>query len=143
MPEAMSAHVAIYQLHTKFVNQREDIPEDARQVVYYTLAVGHHVGVLDCFSSLAEIPLNEFRTWVEQLPEGPARAKLEGVLRYGEIEINTSHVNLLLPLVKTDASFAEAQQPAPDARPWIAILAQCLQCIRQEPAMYLMLRKYS
>ena len=39
----MSAWIAIYQLHSKFVNQRQDVPEDARQIVYYSLAVGHHV----------------------------------------------------------------------------------------------------
>jgi hypothetical protein len=54
----MSARVAIYQLSHKFVNQREDVPENAQQVVYYTLAIGHHVGVLDCFSSISEIPFS-------------------------------------------------------------------------------------
>ena len=134
----MSARVAIYQLHTKFVNQREDIPEDARQVVYYALAVGHHVGVMDCFSSLVEIPLEEFRDWVEKLPEGPGRTKLEGVLRFGEIEINRSHVNILQPLVVDTDGIHITQRPG-----WVATLAQCLQGIRQEPALYLMVRKHA
>jgi hypothetical protein len=133
----MSARVSIYQLHTKFVNQREDIPEDARQVVYYALAVGHHVGVMDCFSSLVEIPLDEFRAWLERLPEGPGRAKLEGVLHFGEIEINRSHVSILQPLVKAEG-ISSAQQPA-----WVATLSQCLKAILQEPALYLMVRKYA
>ena len=133
----MSARVAIYQLHTKFINQREDIPEDARQVVYYALAVGHHVGVMDCFSSLVEIPLEEFRSWVERLPEGPGRTKLEGVLHFGEIEINRSHFSILQPLVAAD-NVHPAKQPT-----WVATLAQCLQGILQEPALYLMVRKYT
>lgn len=127
----MTEHISIYQLHTKFVNQREDIPEDARQVVYYTLAVGHHVGVMDCFSSLADIPLDEFRTWLAQLPAGPARVKLEGVLRWGEIEVNRDHVGLLEPVLESH----------PGGPLWIDQLRQCLDGIRREPALYLMLRK--
>lgn len=132
--EPKSGQVVFYQLQRKFVNQREDIPETARQVIYYTLAVGHHVGVLDCFSSLAEVPLEAFRTWVEGLPQGPGRSKLEGVLKWGEIEINASHAPMLLPLLgDSDLS--------PDAPHWIAPVAQCLKCMAQEPALYLMVRK--
>lgn len=132
----MSARVTIYQLQRKFVNQREDIPETARQVIYYTLAVGHHVGVLDCFSSLAEIPLEEFRAWVEGLPQGTGRSKLEGVLKWGEIEINASHVSMLLPIL-------EDSRATPGAPNWVPALAQCLKGMAQEPALYLMVRKYA
>jgi hydrogenase-4 component J len=128
----MSDRVAVYRLSRKFVNQSEDIPENARQVVYYALAVGHHVGVMDCFSSLVEIPLGEYQAWLEGLPEGPGRLKLEGVLKWGEIEINRGHVNLLLPLIETPQN----GQPA-----WGPQLAQCLRAMQQEPAFYLMLRK--
>ncbi|MFZ5911411.1 MAG: formate hydrogenlyase maturation protein HycH [Chloroflexota bacterium] len=127
----MAEQIFVYQLHTKFVNQREDIPEDARQVVYYTLAVGHHVGVMDCFSSLAEIPVAEFQAWLADLPAGPARTKLEGVLRWGEIEVNRGHVSLLEPALESRPG-----QPA-----WTAKLRQCLDGMRREPALYLMLRK--
>ena len=97
--ECMSK-ISVYQLRQKFVNRQEDIPEDARQVVYYALAVGHHVGVMDCFTSLVEVPLEDFRRWLAALPEGPARSKLAGVLNWGEIEINRSHAELLLPLLE-------------------------------------------
>ena len=130
----MTPQVAIYQLSRKFVNQSEDIPEDARQVMYYTLAIGHHVGVLDCFSCLAMFPLEEFQTWLEGLPQGEGRTKLEGVIRWGEIEINRSHVELLLPLLE-----------APDSRQtsWGPLLTRCLHGIVQEPALYLTVRKVS
>lgn len=128
----MSERVVFYQLRQKFVNQREDVPENARQIVYYTLAVGHHVGVLDCFSPLFEVPLEEFRGWVEALPEGAARHKLEGVLKWGEIEINREHVDLLMPLLE------DADPPPPN---WAEMLIQSLQGILQEPALYLMARK--
>jgi hypothetical protein len=128
----MSPKIVVYQLRSKFVNQREDVPEDARQVVYYTLAVGHHVGVMDCFSSQMEIPLDEYTTWLQKLPEGPARTKLEGVVRWGEIEVNSSHVAMLLPL------FEAAQADSPG---WSRNFAQCLNGIKQESALYLMMRK--
>jgi hydrogenase-4 component J len=129
----MSASVVVYQLSRKFVNRREDVPESARQVVYYALAVGHHVGVMDCFSTLAEIPLDEFTQWLEGLPEGEGRAKMAGVLKWGEIEINRGHVEMLLPLLKTSGADAS----------WMPALAQSLQAMLQEPALYLMLRKRS
>jgi len=128
----MCAKIVVYQLGSKFVNQREDVPEDARQVVYYTLAVGHHVGVMDCFSSQMEIPLDEYTSWVQTLPEGPARTKLEGAIRWSEIEVNSSHVQMLLALFET----------APVNGPnWTRDFIQCLNGIKREPALYLMLRK--
>ena len=133
----MSARVAVYQLNRKFVNQREDVPESARQVVYYTLAVGHHVGVMDCFSCLVEIPLEEFQDWLAGLPPGVGRTKLEGVLKWGEIEINRSHVGALLPLLQPEA----ASGISAGAPGWAATLAQCLHSMLQEPAYYLMVRK--
>ncbi|MCZ7550558.1 MAG: hypothetical protein M5U11_15625 [Anaerolineales bacterium] len=128
----MTPKIIIYQLRTKFVNQREDVPEDAKQVVYYTLAVGHHVGVMDLFSSRLEIPLEEFAAWVQSQPEGPARTKLEGALRWGEIEVNQSHVGMLLPLLEA----APAEGPGLDGE-----FVECLNAVRQESAMYLMVRK--
>ena len=128
----MNPKIVVYQLRSKFVNQREDVPEDARQVVYYTLAVGHHVGVMDCFSKQMEIPLDEYTTWLQNLPEGPARTKLEGAVRWSEIEVNVSHVEMLLPLFET----TQADGPS-----WSQDLLQCLNGIKQESALYLMLRK--
>lgn len=128
----MTPKIIIYQLRTKFVNQREDVPEDAKQVVYYTLAVGHHVGVMDLFSSRLEISLEEFAAWVQSQPEGPARTKLEGALRWGEIEVNQSHVGMLLPLLEA----APAEGPG-----WTREFVECLNAVKQESAMYLMVRK--
>jgi hydrogenase-4 component J len=128
----MTPKITVYQLRTKFVNQREDVPEDAKQVVYYTLAVGHHVGVMDCFSSQLEIPLDEFAAWVQSQPEGPARTKLEGALRWGEIEVNSSHVGMLLPLFEAD----QVHGPG-----WTRGFVQCLHDMQKESAMYLMVRK--
>ena len=128
----MTPKISVYQLRSKFVNKREDVPEDAKQVVYYTLAVGHHVGVMDLFSSQVDIPLDEFAAWVQSQPEGPARTKLEGALRWGEIEVNSSHVGMLLPLFEAD----QVHGPC-----WTRKFVECLNAVKQEPAMYLMVRK--
>lgn len=124
----MGERVVFYQLTHKFVNQEQNIPESARQVVYYSLAIGHHVGVMDCFQSLMEVPLEEYRDWVSQLPEGSARRKMEGVLKWGEIEVNHTHAGEILPLLHET---------------WTEPLAGCLQTMLKEPALYLMIRKHA
>ena len=125
----MSERVVFYQLTHKFVNQEQNIPESARQVIYYSLAIGHHVGVMDCFQRLIEIPLEEYRNWISHLPEGTARRKMEGLLKFGEIEVNQSHASELLQALEK----SQAQ--------WIAALVQSLQAMMKEPALYLMIRK--
>lgn len=124
--------ITIYQLSKKFVNRQEEIPAEARQVVYYALAVGHHVGVMDCFSPLAEIPLDAYRAWVERLPEGEARRKLEGAWKWGEVEINRNHAGLLLSALEDGRAEDE---------PWAPLLVEGLRGILIEPAYYLMLRQ--
>jgi hydrogenase-4 component J len=134
----MAERVVFYQLTHKFVNQDRDIPEDARQVVYYSLAIGHHVGVMDCFQSLMEIPLEQYRQWVSRLPEGTSRRKLEGLLKFGEIEINHSHANDLLGVLNDSSPALDASQTG-----WTGDLVQCLKKMIQEPALYLMVRKFA
>jgi len=128
----MSPQIQVYRLSRKFVNERKDIPENAKQVIYYTLAVGHHVGVLDCFTSLVNIPENEYIKFIDSLPVGEGRLKLEGVLKWGEIEINQSHVSELSPLF---------EQADPEFSTWTALLKDCLVSMTHEPAFYLMVKK--
>jgi hydrogenase-4 component J len=134
----MTERVVFYQLTHKFVNKDQDVPDDARQVIYYSLAIGHHVGVMDCFHSLMEIPLEDYRLWVSRFPDGTSRRKLEGVLKFGEIEINHSHAGELLSALNDSSSVKEPLQTA-----WSGNLAQCLHKMIQEPALYLMVRKVS
>ncbi len=130
--------VAFYCLGRKIVNNEQAIPEDARQVMYYSLAIGHHVGVMDCFSELMAVPEPRFMEFVRRLPEGDARRKLEGATKWQEIEINRSHVDELLPalggiLPQLDAMDAE----------WVGKLVRCLREIVVEPALYLMVKTRS
>jgi len=131
----MGKQVIFYQLSRKFVNNQESIPENARQVIYYSLAIGHHVGVLDCLTSLMEIPFVEYTEWIALLPEGAGRCKLEGVLKWGEIEVNHSHIGDILPALKTALSQMSSAQAQ-----WSSVLIKCFQSMVEEPAFYLMVR---
>lgn len=132
--------VVIYALNRKFVNQEKDIPETAQQVVYYSLAIGHHVGVIDCLERLAEVPLPEFAGWLAQLPEGPARQKLAGILSWGEIEVNRQHVADLAPVLRAPA--LQAASPLEGAlASFVAALLQALHQMTAEPALYLLVRR--
>jgi hydrogenase-4 component J len=132
----MDRQVVFYQLRDKFVNNQESIPENARQVIYYSLAIGHHVGVLDCLESLMKIPFEEYKDWIALLPEGAGRHKLEGVMKWGEIEINRSHVGDLLPALKTALPHMSSTQAH-----WAGMLSQSFQCMVEEPALYMMVRR--
>ncbi|WP_278044715.1 formate hydrogenlyase maturation HycH family protein [Shewanella maritima] len=40
----MSDKVLFYALSRKFVDEQTDVPEEAKSVIYYGLAIGHHLG---------------------------------------------------------------------------------------------------
>ena len=131
----MEPQVVFYRLDRKIVHNHEDIPEDARQVIYYSLAIGHHVGVMDCFSELMVVPVEEYKQCLERLPAGEGRRKLDGALKWNEIEINRSHVDELLPLLKNLLS----EMNGPDSQ-WVRTMIRCLQEMVAEPAMYMMVK---
>jgi hydrogenase-4 component J len=127
--------IAFYRLSRKIVSTQDNVPEDAQQVVYYSLAIGHHVGVMDCFSELMVVPAAEFRQWLDRLPDGEARRKLEGAFLWNEIEINRSHVDDLLPALA--GSLPVSGGPGPQ---WIQTMSQCLREMVAEPALYMMVK---
>jgi hypothetical protein len=131
----LEPQVAFYKLGRKVVSNQQSIPEDARQIMYYSLAIGHHVGVMDCFDELLSVPANAFRQWLSRLPEGEGRRKLEGVLTFDEIEINRDHVGEL-------KSALDASMPAmsADEKEWTARFVHYLDQINAEPALYLMVK---
>lgn len=131
----MEPQVAFYRLSRKIINNQENIPDETRQVMYYSLAIGHHVGVMDCFAEMMSVPADQYQQLVGRLPLGEARRKLEGVLAWNEIEINRGHVDDLVP------ALAEAL-PGSDAAgaQWIGMLLQCLHEMVAEPAFYLMVK---
>ncbi|WP_039055845.1 formate hydrogenlyase maturation HycH family protein [Enterobacter sp. Bisph1] len=135
----MSEHdgkVMFWLLRQKFVDNSVELEEKSRQVMYYSLAIGHHVGVIDCLNVTLECPAADYQQWLTLFDDADARRKMQGLLTFGEIVIDASHINTLAP---TFAQLAEtAQSPW---REWSRQLLQHLQDMAQEPALYLMVRK--
>jgi hypothetical protein len=132
----VSGSVVFYRLRTRFLQREGTPPEQSKQIVYYSLAVGHHVGVIDTFSAALTWPYEAYLDWVGGLPAGEARRKLDGVRRFGEIMIDSSHTRLLRPVLK-EAGSRPDQPEASYGRQ----LDELLEAIEQEPALYLMVRR--
>jgi hydrogenase-4 component J len=132
----MTGEVVFYRLNAKILERAEDVPQDAREVVYYSLAIGHHVGVFDCFKPVLRCPAGFYERLVAALPEGEARRKLDGIRRFGEITIDKSHTGLL-------GAAIERVRPelGEEERNWLDELAVSLAAIEREPAIYLMGRR--
>lgn len=135
----MNEGTVFYQLNAKFLERAEDIPENARQVVYYSLAIGHHVGVFDCFKPVLRCSNALYDRILASLPEdGEAHRKLSGLLRFGEIVVDHSHTRMLKAAVAAAMPLLDA-----DAADWLRGLDAALNAIDQEPAIYLMGRRLS
>ncbi|WP_172136235.1 formate hydrogenlyase maturation HycH family protein [Adlercreutzia sp. ZJ473] len=104
--------VVLYRLGRKFVDNERSIPADVRSVLYYTLAIGHHTGVIDCLEPRVGASRAVFAAALEALPEGPARDKLSGVERFGEIELGREHVGELRAAVRAALAREGAAAPA-------------------------------
>ncbi|QNH65309.1 formate hydrogenlyase maturation HycH family protein [Proteus vulgaris] len=118
------------------VDSDDDIPEQAQQVMYYSLAIGHHVGMIDCLKTELVCPLEKYKAWIDLLPEGEAKRKMQGLLTFGEININSEHTHLLAlafdPIIKNDDPlFSE----------WSQTLIKLLGEIHAEPAIYLIVKR--
>lgn len=140
--------VVFYQLGRKFVDDERSIPDGASEIMYYTLAVGHHTGVIDCFDEKLRCTLSEYEGVCALLPEGSdARYKLEGVLRSGEIQVDRDCVPVLDGPVREalaalggldDGVGREGGDGRSVERAWLEGFSSCLAAIKSEPAVYLM-----
>lgn len=145
----MSERVVFYRLSRKFVDDESSIPDKAADVLYYTLAVGHHTGVMDCFETALEMPLDAYERIVALIDDDKARFKLEGVMRFSEIEISKEHVSLLLPACRAalanldvfnECGKTSIQLSEDDVHRLMAIIGLLVK-VRDEPGMYLTVRK--
>lgn len=128
--------VIFWSLRQKFVDSDDDVPEDAQQVMYYSLAIGHHVGMIDCLKTELECPLDGYQAWVNALPEGEARRKLQGLITFGEINIDSTHTNMLALALDGFAKNSDSPYQA-----WSATLIRLLGEIEREPAIYLIVKR--
>jgi hypothetical protein len=132
--------VIFYRLNSRFLQREGTPPEASKQLVYYSLAVGHHVGVIDTLSAALSWPYDAYVDWVGTLPDGQARRKLDGVRRFGEIMIDSSHAGLLRAALRP--RLTDPEGPGPDPQTTFARqLDEQLEDIQKEPALYLMVRR--
>lgn len=87
----MPAVVTVHKLTRKFVDDSNSVDEQAQQIMYYTLAIGHHTGVIDCFDEVERIPLESYERICAAVADERVRYKLEGVMRRTEIEMNKDY----------------------------------------------------
>jgi hypothetical protein len=133
----MTGEIVFYQLSSKYVERDEDVPEAAREVVYYSLAIGHHIGVFDCFTPKLRCPGAVYARVLDALSaDAEARRKLERLLEFSEIQVDRSHTALLRSAIDRARGDADAEVGA-----WFDTFDQSLAAIEQEPAIYLMGRR--
>lgn len=133
----MSESVVFSQLSRKFIDENDATPAEAQQVVYYSLAIGHHLGVIDCLEAALTCPWEEYLAWIATLEEGStARRKMAGVPKYGEIVIDHSHIAMLAGAFDRALAVQTPQQQT-----WSRVLLSMLHDIHQESAIYLMVRR--
>ncbi|EOL9024243.1 formate hydrogenlyase maturation HycH family protein [Cronobacter sakazakii] len=132
----MSETVVFSRLSRKFVDENDATPPQAQQVIYYSLAIGHHLGVIDCLKASLVCPCEAYEAWIATLAPGEAQRKMQGVPRYGEIVIDQNHVSLLARAFDEALPRQNAQQQA-----WSRELLGLLQAIQREPAVYVMVRR--
>jgi hydrogenase-4 component J len=130
----MREQTVFYQLNAKFLERADDIPDDAKQIVYYSLTIGHHIGVFDCFKPILTCSNALYDRVLTCFSEsGTAHRKLSGLCRFGEITIDSSHTRMLKDAIADALPGVDS-----DATEWLCGLHAALDAIDQEPVMYLM-----
>jgi len=125
--------IIFYQLGAKVLERATDIPDKAQQVVYYSLAIGHHIGVFDCFHPMLRCDEDFWNRLVAKLPAGEALRKMQGLERYGEIIVDKSHTHLLANAFREIHAALDAEEIV-----WVDRFVAALAAIEAEPAIYLM-----
>lgn len=130
--------VVFYQLARKFVDTAKSTPDRVTDIMYYTLAVGHHTGVIDCFDEALSCTVPVYERVCGALDSEDARYKLEGILRSGEIQVDPSNLSTLEGPVSAALAAAEPRSSEADFMQGLMDLFQRMEC---DPALYLMGRK--
>lgn len=135
----MTDKAVFYVLRQKFLDTKKEVSEPAQNVMYYSLNIGHHVGVIDCLNTLLEWPIDAYRAFCERLSPQNARDKMAGLLRWGEITIDPTHVDLLYPAISSTLNAPPALDAEDQTR--AQTLLQSLQDMAREPALYLIVKR--
>jgi len=132
----LQGQIDFYRLTRKFIDDKE-VPPEAQHVIYYSLGIGHHLGVVDCLKSEMNCNGEEYLEWINALPkEGEAYRKMHGYLTFGEISMFYEHINMLALAFDAIDSSTQSEKSQQLTRGLISIL----NGIYNEPNMYLMIR---
>lgn len=141
--------VVFYRLCAKFVDDQREVPPESSDVLYYTLAVGHHTGIIDCLSESFRCPEPIYARILGMLDQSAAaHYKLDGIYRSGEIQIDKSHlasfngcVQGLVAISGDNSRMAGLGIGADEQaaiRSWLTAFAAAIDEIRDNPRAYLM-----
>lgn len=137
----MGKNVVFYRLTAKFVDSAVDIPEEVNNIMYYTLSVGHHTGVADCLSPCLSCSMDTYCSIVSHIDSQEARYKLEGIMRFGEIQIDKVHVPALTKALKKELQSLYLQKTSKLYAveiTWLTQFLDLLEEVRTQSAMYMM-----
>ena len=137
----MGKKVVFYRLTAKFVDSAVDIPEEVSNIMYYALSVGHHTGVADCLSPCLSCSMDTYRSIVSHIDSQGARYKLEGIMRFGEIQIDKVHVPALTEALKKELQSLYLQKTSKLYAveiTWLTQFLELLEEVRTQTAMYMM-----
>ncbi|WP_094752600.1 formate hydrogenlyase maturation HycH family protein [Psychromonas sp. CD1] len=129
--------VLFYALKRKFVDEQFNVPEEAKQVLYYTLAIGHHIGVVDCLEVALEASTTEYKQWVNLLDSSTeAHQKMMRYFTFGEITIYPDHIHMLACAFSAvdKVKMSEKERAMTDS------FINVLTAIYHEQTMYMMIR---
>lgn len=136
--------VVFYRLTKKFVDDARSIPQEAGDVLYYTLAIGHHTGIIDCFEERVRFSMERYEALTRALPAGDARFKLEGIFRFGEITVDKTHAPALIAALRAvldaelDRSGGQGEATGVSALAAdLGELLDALEEVRIEPHVYM------
>ena len=99
-----------YQVTRRFVDNENSVPDAITDMIYYTLAIGHHTGVIDCFEERLRCSLELFSKVLELIPEDSLLTKkLDRAYSRGEAYIDKYDLGPLIEAIDETLVNSEAE----------------------------------
>ncbi len=74
----MSETVVFSQLSRKFIDENDATPGRGAAGGLLQLAIGHHLGVIDCLEAALSCPWSDYLAWIATLEEERVRRSANG-----------------------------------------------------------------
>lgn len=148
---AQGDHVRFYRLTRKYTDTDASLPkpsEAVQDVLYYTQQMVHHTGIIDCFEQRLDLPMGDYQAIIDTLDDETASYKLQGVMRFGEIEVRKEHAISLVPALQAAIAhldvYSAEKTTMPLSHDQIVEASKMLKLFietRDIPSVYLMIRR--